>query len=185
MTHERLQGFVIIDYTKKMTIRQGKKKIIVGMGQYVIIEATHTADVARPLRNLKIGSRKRALEIFRGTLPPQLKRPQRRLFEREARVSSLQRSEGVQDRKMSSVRRDHDFQRSRCLHGPRRSPERGIGTELLCYLTYLAKRQGPLGFTAAVISDNEPMLHVFEKSGADIESAIDTGVLELRITFRG
>jgi hypothetical protein len=26
--------------------------------------------VARPLRNLKIGSRKRALEIFRGTLPP-------------------------------------------------------------------------------------------------------------------
>jgi len=36
-----------------------------------------------------------------------------------------------------------------------------------------------------VISDNEPMLHVFEKSGADIESAIDTGVLELRITFRG
>jgi hypothetical protein len=66
----------------------------------------------RPLRNLKIGSRKRALEIFRDTLPPQLQRPQRRLFEREARVSSLQRSEGAQGRKMSSARRDHDFQRS-------------------------------------------------------------------------
>lgn len=120
MPHERLQEFVIIDYTKKMTIlavvRQGKKEIIVGMGQYVIIEATHTADVA------------------------------------------------------FMVRDDHQ--------------NRGIGTELLQYLTYLAKRQGLLGFTAAVISDNEPMLHVFEKSGADIESAIDTGVLELRMTFR-
>jgi hypothetical protein len=41
---------------------------------------------------LEIGSRKRALEIFRGTLPPQ-------------------RSEEVQGRKMSSARRDHDFQR--------------------------------------------------------------------------
>jgi hypothetical protein len=29
------------------------------------------------------------------------------------------------------------------------------------------------------------MLHVFEKSGADIESEIDTGVLELKMTFRG
>ena len=92
-------------------------EIIVGMGQYVILEATHTADVA------------------------------------------------------FMVRDDHQ--------------NRGIGTELLRYLTYLAKRRGLLGFTASVISENEPMLHVFEKSGADIESTIDTGVLELRMTFRG
>jgi acyl-CoA hydrolase/RimJ/RimL family protein N-acetyltransferase len=121
MPHERLQEFVIIDYTKKMTIlavvRQGKKEILVGVGQYVIIEATHTADVAFMVRD--------------------------------------------------------EYQ------------NRGIGTELLHYLTYLAKRRGLLGFTAAVISDNEPMLHVFEKLGADIETAIDTGVLELRMTFRG
>jgi hypothetical protein len=39
-------------------------------------------------------------------------RPQRRLFEREARVTSLQRSEEVQGRKMSSARRDLFFQRS-------------------------------------------------------------------------
>ncbi len=55
MPHERLQEFVIIDYTKKMTIlavvRQGKKEIIVGVGQYVIIEATHTADVAFMIRD--------------------------------------------------------------------------------------------------------------------------------------
>lgn len=46
-------------------------------------------------------------------------------------------------------------------------------------------QHGLPGFTAAVISDNEPMLHVFVKLGADIETAIDTGVLELRMTFRG
>jgi len=40
---------------------------------------------------------------------------------------------------------------------------RGIGLELLSYLTFLAKRQGLLGFTATVVAGNEPMLHVFEK----------------------
>lgn len=121
MPHERLQELVVIDYTKKMSIlaliRQDRKEVIVGMGQYVVIEATHTADIA------------------------------------------------------FMVRDDHQ--------------NRGIGTELLHYLTYLAKRQGLLGFTAAVISDNEPMLHVFEKLGADIETTVDTGVLELKMTFRG
>lgn len=121
MPHERLQELVVIDYTKKMavlaSIRQGQKETVVGVGQYVIIEATHSADVAFMVRD--------------------------------------------------------DYQ------------NRGIGTELLHYLTYLAKRQGLLGFTAAVVSDNEPMLHVFEKLGADIETTIDTGVLELKMTFRG
>ena len=45
---------------------------------------------------------------------------------------------------------------------------KGIGTELLSYLTYLAKRQGLLGFTADVLAENSPMLHVFEKGGFDI-----------------
>jgi len=35
----------------------------------------------------------------------------------------------------------------------------------LSYLTYLAKRQGFLGFTAEVLSDDIPMLHVFKKAG--------------------
>ena len=120
MHHDRLQEFVAIDYTKKMVImvfgQDGPKDLLIGVGEYVIVEETHTADVAFMVRD--------------------------------------------------------DCQ------------NRGIGTELLHYLTYLAKRQGLLGFTASVISENEPMLHVFEKLGADIETTIDTGVLELMMTFR-
>jgi len=36
-------------------------------------------------------------------------------------------------------------------------------------LTFLAKRQGLLGFTAEVLMENQPMLHLFEKMGFDIE----------------
>ncbi len=61
---------------------------------------------------------------------------------------------------------------------------KGIGTELLAYLTYLAKRQGLLGFTAEVFSDNAPMLHVFEKGGFDIEKRNIAGLSELKMTFR-
>jgi RimJ/RimL family protein N-acetyltransferase len=60
----------------------------------------------------------------------------------------------------------------------------GIGMELLSYLTYLAKRQGLLGFTADVFSDNQPMLHVFEKGGFDTEKRTSAGVTELKMTFR-
>jgi len=60
----------------------------------------------------------------------------------------------------------------------------GIGSELLSYLTYLAKRQGLLGFTAEVFADNTPMLHVFEKGGFDIERKASAGVYELRMAFR-
>jgi RimJ/RimL family protein N-acetyltransferase len=62
--------------------------------------------------------------------------------------------------------------------------QKGIGTELLSYLTYLGKRQGLLGFTADVFSDNIPMLHVFEKGGFDIEKRTIAGVSELKMTFR-
>jgi hypothetical protein len=55
---------------------------------------------SRPLSDGTIGSRKRALEIFLSPPAPGAERRQRRLFEREARVSSLQRSEEVQGRKM-------------------------------------------------------------------------------------
>lgn len=62
--------------------------------------------------------------------------------------------------------------------------DKGIGTELLAYLTYLAKRQGLIGFTAEVFSDNLPMLHVFEKGGFDLEKRTIAGVSELKMTFR-
>jgi acyl-CoA hydrolase/GNAT superfamily N-acetyltransferase len=60
----------------------------------------------------------------------------------------------------------------------------GVGSELLSYLTYLARRQGLLGFTAEVFSDNAPMLHVFEKGGFDIEKRHIAGLSELKMTFR-
>ncbi len=60
---------------------------------------------------------------------------------------------------------------------------RGIGTELLAYLTFLARRQGLLGFTAEVLVENQSMLHVFEKMGFQMEKRIEEGVYELKMTF--
>ncbi len=60
----------------------------------------------------------------------------------------------------------------------------GLGTELLSYLTYLARRQGLLGFTAEVFTDNAPMLHVFEKGGFEMERRNIAGLTELRMRFR-
>jgi len=120
MPHERLQEFVVIDYTKEMVIlaimAHDEKEEIVGVGQYAIDEATHTAEVAL-------------------------------------------------------VVKDDD-------------QNQGIGTEVLSYLTYLAKRQGLLGFNAEVLVENRPMLHIFEKMGFDIEKRISEDVYELKVSFR-
>ena len=59
-----------------------------------------------------------------------------------------------------------------------------IGTEMLSYLTYLAKREGLLGFTAEVLVENRPMLHLFEKMGFDIQKRNEQGVYELKMAFR-
>jgi acyl-CoA hydrolase/GNAT superfamily N-acetyltransferase len=121
MPHERLQDFVIIDYTREVVILgvvgSEENELIVGVGQYGIDEESHTAEVA------------------------------------------------------FAVRDDHH--------------NRGIGQEMLSYLTYLAKREGLLGFTAEVLIDNKPMLHVFEKGGFDIKKKSDAGVYDLKMAFRG
>jgi acyl-CoA hydrolase/GNAT superfamily N-acetyltransferase len=62
--------------------------------------------------------------------------------------------------------------------------KRGIGTELLSYLTYLAKREGLLGFTAEVLVENKPMLHTFEQGGFYLEKKIIEGIYELKMTFK-
>lgn len=120
MPHERLQDFVIIDYTKETmilaVIGSKEKEEIVGVGQYGIEEKRHTAEVAFAVRD--------------------------------------------------------DYQNRR------------IGTELLSYLTYLAKRQGLLGFTAEVLTENKPMFNVFEKIGFDIQRRISMGVCEMNMAFR-
>jgi RimJ/RimL family protein N-acetyltransferase len=59
-----------------------------------------------------------------------------------------------------------------------------IGTELLSYLTYLARREGLLGFTAEVLVENRSMLHLFEKLGFDIQKRSEQGVYELKLAFR-
>jgi len=120
MPHERLQSFVIIDYTKEMEILavlpKGEKEDIVGVGQYSIQESNHTAEVAFAVKDT--------------------------------------------------------FQ------------NQGIGGALLSYLTYLGKRHGLLGFTAATLIENKAMLHLFEKMGFDIEKKVEEGVYELKMMFK-
>jgi acyl-CoA hydrolase/ribosomal protein S18 acetylase RimI-like enzyme len=61
---------------------------------------------------------------------------------------------------------------------------KGIGTELLTYLTHLAKKQGLLGFTAEALMENKPIIHLLEKSGFEIEKRVGSeGVYELRAIF--
>ena len=121
MPHERLQDFVIIDYTREMLIlavlKKGEKEEVIGMGQYGIEEAAHAAEVAFAVRD--------------------------------------------------------EYQK------------KGVGLAILTYLTFLAKRQGLLGFTAEVLMENQPMLRLFEKMGFDIEKRSSTGVYELKMAFRG
>ena len=121
MPHERLQEFVIIDYTKEMvilaTLSEGETEKAVAVGQYGINESAHAAEVALVTRD--------------------------------------------------------DYQ------------NQGIGTELLGYLTYLAKREGLLGFTAEVLLENKPMLHLFEKMGFDTQKRSEQGVYEMIMSFRG
>jgi GNAT superfamily N-acetyltransferase len=61
---------------------------------------------------------------------------------------------------------------------------KGIGTELFDYLTSLAKRQGLHGFTALVLLENKPMLHMIRKMGFEIEEKLEGDVYELKMMFR-
>ena len=53
--HEVLQKFTAIDYTKQMvilaTIEEGEKELVVGVGQYVVQEEKHTAEIALAVRD--------------------------------------------------------------------------------------------------------------------------------------
>jgi len=60
----------------------------------------------------------------------------------------------------------------------------GIGTKLLRYLTYLAKTQGILGFTADVLVTNKAMLHMFFSMDFEIDRDVTEGVVELEMWFR-
>lgn len=55
MPHQRLQDFLIIDYSKKMVIlallQNKEKETIVGLGQYEVNEGMHTAELALVVRD--------------------------------------------------------------------------------------------------------------------------------------
>jgi len=118
--HQQLQEFVVIDHSKEMTIvasvKTGDREEVVGLGQYIISETSHTAEVAFVVRD------------------------------------------------------DHQG--------------KGIGTEMLSYLTYLAKRSGLLGFTAETLMENRQMLRVFDKMGYDMHKGGEGGVYELKMMFK-
>ena len=62
---------------------------------------------------------------------------------------------------------------------------KGVGKELLSYLTYLAKKNGLVGFTAVVLVANVAMMRLFKKMGFDIETISEEGgVYEMKVMFR-
>ncbi len=118
--HQLLQEFAIIDFTREIVIlavlSDQQKEELIGIGQYAIDAAAHSAEVALVIQD--------------------------------------------------------EYQ------------HQGLGTELLKYLTYLAKKQGLLGFTAEVLLENRPMLHLFENMGFDITRRMSEGVYQLKMVFR-
>ncbi|MBN2159155.1 MAG: GNAT family N-acetyltransferase [Spirochaetes bacterium] len=60
---------------------------------------------------------------------------------------------------------------------------KGIGRELLDYITLLAKNEGLDGFTADVQGENKPMLRLFDKMDYKVQKRIEDGCYEYTITF--
>lgn len=60
---------------------------------------------------------------------------------------------------------------------------KGIGVELLSYLTQIAKRQGLHGFTADVLTDNRPMLGLLKRMNYPMKMQSEMGVYGIRIDF--
>lgn len=61
---------------------------------------------------------------------------------------------------------------------------KGVGTELLQHLVYLAKREGLHALTAEVLVENRPMMRVFEKLSLPMEVTTHEGVHELRLRLK-
>lgn len=120
MPHERLQRFVVVDYTKQLVLiavlQEETKEEVVALGEYTVNENDNTAEVAFAVKD--------------------------------------------------------EFQ------------NRGIGTELLSYMSQLAMKQGLFAFSAEVLIDNTRMLHVLEKMGFAAEKKLEGDVFVLKIAFR-
>ncbi|HEY5492969.1 MAG TPA: GNAT family N-acetyltransferase [Candidatus Anoxymicrobiaceae bacterium] len=62
--------------------------------------------------------------------------------------------------------------------------QQGVGTELLAYLSQVAKRQGLLGFTADVLGENRPVMKLLDKSGFGVQKSNEEGISYLKATFK-
>ncbi len=60
---------------------------------------------------------------------------------------------------------------------------KGIGYEFIKYLDYLARKNGLLGFTALVFSNNIAMFRAFEKVYTRIEKKHSDGICTLKMMF--
>ncbi len=112
--------FLVIDYTRQMvilaTVEHEGAEVVVGVGQYVVLEGTLTAQVALVVRD--------------------------------------------------------DYH------------HKGLGTELLSYLAYIARKQGLTGFTAEILPENKHVLHLLEKTGKVVEKKFSAGVYLIEIAFK-
>ncbi|HSV96085.1 MAG TPA: GNAT family N-acetyltransferase [Spirochaetota bacterium] len=60
---------------------------------------------------------------------------------------------------------------------------RGIGTEIIAYLSLLARREGLFYISAEALIENKPVLHLLEKCGLDAERNLGAGVYEMKAYF--
>ncbi|MBN2251319.1 MAG: GNAT family N-acetyltransferase [Candidatus Altiarchaeota archaeon] len=62
--------------------------------------------------------------------------------------------------------------------------KKGVATELLKHMTYMAKKKGLLGFTAEVLMDNKPMMEIFEEAGYTVGKKLKEGIYEYSLMFK-
>jgi acyl-CoA hydrolase/GNAT superfamily N-acetyltransferase len=62
--------------------------------------------------------------------------------------------------------------------------DKGVGTELITHLAYLAKRQGVAGFTAEVLAESQAMMRLLDKTQLGLEKKWDAGAYQLKYLFR-
>ncbi len=60
----------------------------------------------------------------------------------------------------------------------------GIGSYLMDLLIVEGRNRGLEALCAQVLSDNLPMIKVFEKSGLPVESRLESGVYNIRIPIK-
>ncbi|WP_022665070.1 bifunctional acetyl-CoA hydrolase/transferase family protein/GNAT family N-acetyltransferase [Desulfospira joergensenii] len=60
---------------------------------------------------------------------------------------------------------------------------KGLGSYMMDLLVGFARKKGLKGIMAEVMSDNQPMIKVFEKIGLPMEASLDAGVYHLKISF--